>query len=101
MLEQLKRLAVDVVPLEELVASEVFASGLKARYEELEIETPAWIKDKLRQIRRSIEAKLDETRALRARELEKQLEGLKTPTERRAEIEKQLKALRPHLAEVE
>lgn len=94
MLEQLKRLAVDVVQIEDLLAGQAFGKMLKAEFEEVGEDVPSWLDDKLRMIGRAIDAKLDERRALKIRELEGQLDRLTPAAEKRVAVEKQLKALK-------
>lgn len=102
MLEQLKRLSVDSqTDLETLIAAEVLAVGVKERFEDLSLDVPRWLREKVSDIRRAITAKVDEVRALEVRDLERELETLKTTQEKRAAIQKRLKELRPKVEGVE
>lgn len=102
MLDQLKRLSVDnQISLEDLIAAEVLAVGVKDRYEGLNIESPRWLREKISDLRRAITAKVDEIRALEVRDIERELDALKTPQEKRAALQKRLKELRPHVEGVE
>jgi len=74
------------VQLEDLVAGIVFAEGILAEYAKLNVPAPEWIAEKSRELRSSAVAKVEEQRALELRNIERELDGLKTKEERKNEL---------------
>lgn len=100
MVEQLKRLTVNILSMEDLIMYEAFAVLMKERYEGLDIAVPDWLTDKLRQLRRGITDKVDETRALELRDIRKQIEAKTPDSEKLRKLKEREKELAP-LVEVE
>ena len=93
MLQEFKNFNVDASDLDELVQLASFGRQFRAEHESLNVPVPEYVDDNLRVIRREIDARLADKRAARVRELKAQREGLKTASERREAIEKELAAL--------
>jgi len=93
MLEQLKRWNLDTGSVEDLVSLHAFGVMVRAHYETLNIETPEWLDAKLRQIKREIVQRNSDENERRLKVFKAQLDNLKTPTERKAEIQKEISRL--------
>jgi hypothetical protein len=93
MLENFKKFNAEAADLDELVEVATFGRQFRAEHEALNVPIPEYVDDNLRVIRREIDARLADKRAARVRELKAQREGLKTASERREAIEKELAAL--------
>jgi hypothetical protein len=93
MLDQFKKFNAEAADLDELVEVATFGRQFRAEHEALNVPIPEYVDDNLRVIRREIDARLADKRAARVRELKAQREGLKTASERREAIEKELAAL--------
>lgn len=92
-LNQLKQLDLDSVELDEAIAYHTFAKQLRQGYEERNIDVPEWLDTKLRDLNRTIEAKVADRKDLRIREIKAGLTNLETAAERRAKLQKELEAL--------
>ena len=93
MLDQFKRFNTENSDLDELVAMAAFGRSFRAEFETLNISVPEFCDDTLRSIKREIETRVADRRAARVRELKAQREGLKTASEKREAIEKELASL--------
>lgn len=83
--------------LDEAVALSAFGRSLKAEYEAQAIETPEWLDNRLRELRREIKVRTQDVLDKRLREAKARLETLKTPTERREALEAEIKRLEAQL----
>jgi hypothetical protein len=97
MLSQFKAFQADSsrFDLDELVAHAAFGKQLRAEYEALALEVPEFVDTQNRAIRREITARTEEKKAARIKEVKLRLDSLRTPAERRAELEAELKRLAP------
>lgn len=93
MLETFKQFNAEAADLDELVEVAAFGRQFRAEHEALNVPIPEYVDDNLRVIRREIDARLADKRAARVRELKAQKENLKTASERREAIDKELAAL--------
>lgn len=93
MLNELRRFNVETGDLPDLVALLHYAKGIQAEYSALNLPSESWIDDKVRQLNRAIQAKTAEQRELRLAEIRAERSRLKTPAERRAELEAEEAAL--------
>lgn len=90
MLADLKSFNKDRLDLDEMVALAAFGRMLRAEYEAQKVEEPEFLDVQLKTLRREIASKMDDKRETRRRQIKTQLQSLKTPAERRAELEKEL-----------
>lgn len=86
MLEQLKRLDIDRISLEEMLALAAFAKSLHAEYDLRNIPSPEWLDDKIRLLNREIGARSRDALEMRLREVRAQQTQLLTPAEKRAKL---------------
>jgi len=93
MLDQFKAANIERPDLDELVELSMFGRQFRAEFELQNIPVPQYVDDNLRSIRNEINARLADKRAARKREVEQELESLKSRTEKRAELEKELVSL--------
>lgn len=93
MLESLKGLDLQTPCLEELVYLSAQARTLRSEYDTLNVEVPEWLDNRLREIKRRIHTMTQDAVEKRKREIKSRLDALKTPTEKRTELEKELAAL--------
>jgi hypothetical protein len=93
MLNELRRFNVETGELEEMVALLHLARGVQQEFATLNIPTPPWVDDKVRQLQRAIQSKTADQRDLRIKELQAEQARLKTAAERRAEIQAELDRL--------
>ncbi len=100
MLQQFKSFDVDRLDTDELIGLLAFGQLLRAEYEKLEMDEPDWVNDKIKTLKRELRAKNAEKLAARAREINSRLESLKTPTQRKSELQKELSKIQKQLEEV-
>lgn len=93
MLDQLKNLNIPSIDLDEAVALSAFGRMLKAEYETLGAETPEWLDNRLRELRREVKVRQQDSIEKRLREARARMETLKTPTERRDDLAKEIERL--------
>jgi hypothetical protein len=99
-LDQLKNFNVDGLDMEELVALSLLGRQIRAEYEALQIEEPAWVDVQIKALRREIHVRNANALESRRREIDLRLDSLKTPGQKkqellneRAQIDKALKAV--------
>lgn len=83
MLQELKRLDLDRLALDEMLAYMAFAKGLHVEYGTRNIPAPEWLDDRIRQLNREIAARGRDALELRLKEIRAQKTQLMTPTEKR------------------
>ncbi len=81
--------------IDELIEMAVYGKHLKAEYEARQIPVPEQIADVYSAVSRDIEAKVADAKAKRIMQIKQQLEGLKTPSERKQELMDKLALLEP------
>ena len=99
MLQQLRNFDVDRMDLDDLIGLVAYAKLMRAEYEKMGLEEPDWVNDKIKTLTREIKAKTAEKLASRAREINSRLEALKTPTQRKSELQKELKRIQEQIGE--
>lgn len=92
-MEQFKSFNIERADLDELVSMSAFGRQFRAEHEALNVPIPEFVDDNLRSIRREIDARLADRRAVRIRQLKAERESLKTAAEKRDAIDKELAAL--------
>lgn len=88
-LETLKHLDVERLDFDELIALSAFAKLLRAEYESAS-EVPEWLDDAGRSLKRDLQARQADATEKRLRELKARRETLKTPDQKRADIDKEI-----------
>ena len=89
----LKNFNADRLDMEDLVGLLADSKALRTEYEALQIEEPEYIDTTIKAIRREITARNADKIAARKRELTARIDSLKTPAQKKAELEKELAAL--------
>lgn len=92
-LEVFKSFNADRMDISELVALMAFGKSLRAEYEKLSLEEPAFVDIQLKSLHREITARTADAKEARRRELASRIDALKTPQQKKAELEKELAAL--------
>ena len=89
----LKNFNADRADMEDLVGLLADAKALRDEYEALQIEEPEYIDTTIKSIRREITSRNADKIAARKRELTARIDSLKTPAQKKNELEKELAAL--------
>lgn len=79
--------------IDELVAGVAFGKALRHQFEELNLEVPEYVDTQLRALQREITSRNSDKAAARKRELLARIDALKTPTQKKAELEAELAKL--------
>jgi hypothetical protein len=98
MLAQFKNFQADRMDLDELVALAAYGRALRTEYEAVGLDEPEFIDIQLKSLRREIHSRNADKLEKTLREKRSRLEALKSPTEKRAEIKKEIAALEKTLA---
>ncbi len=89
MLSDFQNFNKDRLNLDDMVALAAFGRILRAEYEAQKVDEPEFVDTQLKLLRREIASKVDDKRQARRKQIEAQLQSLKTPAERRAELEQE------------
>jgi ATP-dependent Lon protease len=89
----LKNFNADRLDMDELVGLLADSKALRTEYEALQIEEPEYIDTTIKAIRREITSRNADKIAARKRELTARIDSLKTPAQKKAELEKELASL--------
>jgi ATP-dependent Lon protease len=89
----LKNFNADRLDMEDLVGLLADSKALRLEYEALQIEEPEYIDTTIKAIRREITSRNADKVAARKRELKARIDSLKTPAQKKSELEKELAAL--------
>jgi hypothetical protein len=79
--------------IDELVSLAAYGRQLRAEYEAQKVDEPEWVGIQLNSLRRTVQSRLADAQEARRRQIKASLHSLKTPAERRAELEKELAEL--------
>lgn len=83
--------------VDELVSLLVFGDLLRAKYEALQLEEPQYIDVQLKTLRREITSRNADKLEARKRELTARLDALKTPGEKKRELQAEMEKLEKQL----
>ena len=97
-LAQFKNFTADRMDIDELVALMAFGKSLRAEYDALQMEEPNFLDIQLKSLRREITARTADKLEARKRELTARIDSLKTPAQKKTELEKELANLEKQLA---
>ena len=98
MLSTFKNFSADRLDVDELVALASFGNALKDEFVALGIDVPEYVDVNLKTLKREIRGRVADKREAEKRRLLAQLDSLKTTSERKAELKKQLEAVEAQLA---
>ncbi len=90
MLTEFKNFNADRLDLDDMIGLAAYGRLLRAEYEAQKVDEPEFVDVQLKTLRREIASKMDDKREARRRYIKTQIHSLKTPAERRAELEKEL-----------
>lgn len=99
-LQQFKQFDVNRLDMEELVLLAALGRQIRAEYEALGLDEPDWVDIQLKTIKREIHVRSADKLEKRRREIDQRLEGLKTPTQKKAELLREKAQIDKQLAEV-
>lgn len=97
-LNTFKNFTADRMDIDELVALYAFGKALRAEYDALQVEEPSFVDAQLKSLRREITSRTADKLEARKRELAARIDSLKTPAQKKTELEKELAALEKQLA---
>lgn len=100
MLNSFKTFAADRLQLDDLVVLSAFGRQIRAEYEALQLDEPEYVDVQLKSLRREIHARVADKLEARRKEITSRLDSLKTPQQRKAELQKELRTLDEQLANV-
>lgn len=99
-LDEFRNFVANRLPIDELVALSAFGKQLRTEYEVHNIEEPEFVDIQLKSLRREINTRVADQKEKMLRELKARRDALKTPAERKVELNKQIKDLEAELQEV-
>jgi hypothetical protein len=99
-LNEFKNFDANRLSLEELVSLSAFGTALRQEYETLQLDEPDFLDSQLKSLKREIRTRNADRLEKSLREKRARLETLKTPTQRKTELQKEIKELENQLAEV-
>jgi hypothetical protein len=97
-LERLCKFDEDRATIDEMVELAWVGTSLRAAFEAKNVAVPEWMDDSLRRVNRAIESHRRDALELRLREVRRQQDALKTPTERREALAREQAELEAQLA---
>jgi hypothetical protein len=100
MLSQFKNFTADRLELDDLVALSAFGESLRAAYEKHQLEEPAFVDVQLKSLRREILGRNADRLEARRKEITQRLDRLKSPDQRRADLEQEKLKIEEQLAKV-
>jgi len=93
MLDTFKTFNKDRMDLDELVTLAAFGRSLREEYAAQKVDEPDFVNIQLKTINREIQDRVSDLRETRKKQIKAKLQNLKTPQERRAELEAELAEL--------
>jgi hypothetical protein len=97
--EHFKTFRADQLDVDQLIEIESFGMQLRAGFERHGLDEPAYVDLQLKAVKRDIRSRSRETLEAKRLELMARRDSLKTPTERRSELELELEKLNKQLGE--
>lgn len=97
MLDRLRSFDIDRMDLEEAIALSAFGRAMRAEYEVLQADAPEWLDNRLRELRREIRTRQQDSLEKRIREAKARLQALKPAEQRRAELAAEIEKLEAQL----
>lgn len=93
MLGQFKTFTADRLDIDELVALHAYGRQLRSEYEALQLEEPDFVDTQLKALKREIVSRTAEKKEARVKELKARIDALKTPAQKKKELEDELAAI--------
>jgi hypothetical protein len=98
MITQLRSFNTERMDLDEMIALSAFGHSLRAEYEKLQLDAPDWVERQLRTLKLEIKVRVQDQLEKRRKEIESKLNQLKTPSERKTELNKELRQVTAQLS---
>lgn len=95
--QQLKNFDIDRLSIEELVALHADAVILQGAFKDVELEEPDWLTLNAKALRREIKTRTADRLEKRKMEIQASINALKTPTERKRELQAELQEVEAQL----
>jgi hypothetical protein len=92
-LNQLKNFRTDQYDLDDLVVLSAEGKAYQAEYKAQGVDVPEWLESNVRLIGREIGLKIADAKDKKIRQLRARINSLKTASERRADLQKELETL--------
>lgn len=96
-LSTFKNFSADRMDVDELVALLAFGESLRKQYEALQLEEPDFVSIQIKSLRREIHARNADKVEARKREIASRIDALKTPAEKKRELQAELEKLEKQL----
>lgn len=93
MLDQLRNLNLDRVDIEDMVALKTFSTALFSGFSEVGLPVPEWIREKNEQLTVEIRNRRRDLLLREKKALQSEADKLRTPAERREDLQKRLAAI--------
>lgn len=100
MLTEFRNFNVDRCDIHELVALAAFGKALRAEYEAHNIDEPDWVDAQLKSLNREIRVRNADRLETERRQIQAKLDSLKTPEQKRRELQKRKQEIESELASV-
>jgi hypothetical protein len=98
MLNEFKNFNAERMQVDELIALSAYGKALRAEYEAHQVEVPSYVSTQLNALTREIKSRTADALAARRKQIDAQLESLRTPAEKRAALEAEAASLDKQLA---
>lgn len=92
-INDIKQFNTDRGDVDDLVGLLAYGKLIVAEYESLDIDVPEWLPSKLKAVKREVLSRISDQVEKRLKEARLRLDNLKTPAERKTEIQKEIRRL--------
>lgn len=86
MYDRLRNFNINAIEIDEAIAMLAFAKTIRAEYDNLQVDVPIWLDERVREIKHEIRARHQDIIDKRLREVNAKLDSLKTPEEKRTDL---------------
>ena len=97
-LASFKNFSADRLDVDELIALSAFGKTFKAEFTALGVDVPEYVDLQLKTLKREVRGRVADKLEADKRRIKAQLDSLKTTSERKAELKKQLETVEAQLA---
>jgi hypothetical protein len=93
MLDTFRNFTANRLSIDELIVLSAFGRQLRDEYEHQQVDEPDWLAMQLNSLKREIQSRMADKMEKRRSQIKAQLDNLKTPQQRKAELTKELREL--------
>lgn len=93
MIQKLKNLDLERMDLDDAIELLTVANSVHATYDTEQVDVPEWLDTSIRELKREIRARQQDSRERRLKELKARREALATTEEKRAKIDREIAEL--------